>query len=124
LQDLAAGMGFLGVLGGVEHWFPAFIMSLSIVGQASGPGQSSHRSRRAKAWRPWRNFWGRTPGRSPEDAPRGILGVERPNSAIHDGGELIWSRPDRLVAQRSNRLPGEWLAIDRSGPRCCDPGAI
>lgn len=43
-----------------------------------------------------------------------ILDVDRPASTTPDGDSLVLSRPDQHVAWRSNRLPGDCLAlIDR-----------
>ena len=46
--------------------------------------------------------------------PLKILDIERPKVATDDGDALILSRPDQMVAWRSNRLPADSLAlIDR-----------
>lgn len=46
--------------------------------------------------------------------PLKILDVDRPASARPDGDNLVLARPDQHVAWRSNRLPGDCLAlIDR-----------
>ena len=46
--------------------------------------------------------------------PLRILDIERPKVATDDGDGLILSRPDQMVAWRSNRLPADSLAlIDR-----------
>ena len=46
--------------------------------------------------------------------PLEVLDVDRPASTEPDGDSLVLSRPDQHVAWRSNRLPGDCLAlIDR-----------
>jgi hypothetical protein len=43
--------------------------------------------------------------------PLKILDVDRPASARPDGDNLVLTRPDQHVAWRSNRLPGDCLAL-------------
>jgi hypothetical protein len=46
--------------------------------------------------------------------PLKVLDVERPPTAVFDGGGLVLSRPDRHVAWRGDLLPAVSLAlIDR-----------
>jgi hypothetical protein len=43
--------------------------------------------------------------------PLRVLDIERPDSVICDGDNLVLSRPDQHVAWRSNKLPADSLAI-------------
>jgi hypothetical protein len=51
------------------------------------------------------------------------LYVERPNSAIDNGDALIFPASSicNLAQQQATR---RFLASIKTGPRCCDPGAI